>query len=58
MTFYEIVKMDAVKLVTEQDYKASEAARNFGIHTNVLRPRRNQPKTDRDQVFPVKEQRI
>ena len=25
-------KIDAVKLVTEQGYKVSEAARNLGIH--------------------------
>lgn len=29
-------KEEAVKLVTEQGYKISEAARNLGIHANVL----------------------
>lgn len=29
-------KEDAVKLVTEQGYKISEAARNLGINTNLL----------------------
>jgi len=29
-------KEEAVKLVTEQGYKVSEAARNLGIHANVL----------------------
>jgi len=30
-------KIDAVKLVTEQGYKVSEAARNLGIHHSSLR---------------------
>ena len=30
-------KADAVKLVTEQDYKVSEAVRNLGIHHSSLR---------------------
>ena len=30
-------KVDAVKLVTEQGYKVSEAARNLGIHNSSLR---------------------
>ena len=30
-------RKDAVKLVTEQGYKISEAARNLGIHDGVLR---------------------
>jgi len=29
-------KEEAVKLVTEQGYRVSEAARNLGIHANVL----------------------
>jgi transposase len=29
-------KEEAVKLVTEQGYKVSEAARNLGIRTNML----------------------
>ncbi len=47
-------KIDAVKLVTEQGYKISEAARNLDIHPNVLRHWRNQLKTDSDQAFPGK----
>lgn len=47
-------KIDAVKLVTEQGYKISEAARNPDIHPNVLRHWRNQFKTDSDQAFPGK----
>jgi len=30
-------KADAVKLVTEQGYKVSEAVRNLGIHHSSLR---------------------
>ena len=30
-------KVDAVKLVTEQGYNVSEAARNLGIHHSSLR---------------------
>ncbi len=30
-------KRDAVKLVTEQRYSLAEAARNLGIHSNLLR---------------------
>jgi len=30
-------KVDAVKLVTEQGYRVSEAARNLGIHHSSLR---------------------
>ncbi len=33
-------KIDAVKLVTGQGYKISEAARNLDIHPNILRKRR------------------
>lgn len=47
-------KIDAVKLVTEQGYKISEAARNLDIHPNVLRHWRNQLKTDSGQAFPGK----
>ena len=47
-------KIDAVKLVTEQGYKISEAARNLDIHPNVLRHWRNQLKADSDQAFPGK----
>lgn len=47
-------KIDAVKLVTEQGYKISEAARNLDIHPNALRNWRNQFKTDSDEAFPGK----
>ena len=47
-------KIDAVKLVTEQDYKISEAARNLDIHPNILRKWRDQFSGDNDQAFPGK----
>ena len=47
-------KIDAVKLITEQGYKISEAAQNLGINPYVLRRWKNQFETDRDQAFPGK----
>ena len=47
-------KIDAVKLVTEQGYKASEAARNLGIHHSSLRHWKKQLETDGNQAFPGK----
>jgi len=36
-TFSDEFKEEAVKLVTDQGYKISEAARNLGIHASQLR---------------------
>jgi transposase len=47
-------KIDAVKLVTDQGYKISEAARNLDIHPNILRKWRDQLNGDSDQAFPGK----
>jgi len=47
-------KIDAVKLVTEQGYKVSEAARNLGIHHTSLRNWKKQLKTDGNHSFPGK----
>ncbi len=47
-------KIDTVKLVTEQGYKISEAARNLGINPNVLRRWKDQFETDSNQAFPGK----
>ena len=47
-------KIDAVKLIIEQDYKISEAAQNLGINPYVLRRWKNQFETDRNQAFPGK----
>ncbi len=45
-------KIDAVKLVTEQGYNVSEAARNLGIHQGVLRRWKKQLISDDAQAFP------
>ena len=47
-------KVDAVKLVTEQGYNVSEAARNLGIHHSSLRRWKKQLETDGNQSFPGK----
>jgi transposase len=47
-------KIDAVKLVTEQGYRITEAARNLEINPNVLRRWRNQLAGESDQAFPGK----
>jgi len=47
-------KIDAVKLVTEQGYKVSEAARNLGNHHSSLRRWKKQFETDGNQAFPGK----
>ncbi len=47
-------KIDAVKLVTEQGYKVSEAARNLGIHHTSLRHWKKQLETDGNGSFPGK----
>ena len=47
-------KIDAVKLVTEQGYRVSEAARNLGIHHISLRHWKKQLETDGNQSFPGK----
>jgi len=47
-------KVDAVKLVTEQGYKVSEAARNLGIHHSSLRRWKKQFETNGNQAFPGK----
>ena len=36
-TYTDEFKRDAVKLVTEQRYSVAEAARNLGVHANLLR---------------------
>ncbi len=47
-------KIDAVKLVTEQGYNVSEAARNLGIHHGVLRKWKKQLESDKSEAFPGK----
>ncbi len=45
-------KLDAVKLVTEQGYNISEAARNLGIDHNTLRRWKKQLELDKSEAFP------
>jgi transposase len=52
--FTKEFKVDAVKLVTEQGYKVSEAARNLGICPSVLRRWRDQLNKDAETAFPGK----
>jgi transposase len=52
--FTKEFKVDAVKLVTEQGYKLSEAARNLGIDPSVLRRWKDQMDKDAEQAFPGK----
>jgi transposase len=47
-------KVDAVKLVTEEGYKVSEAARNLGIHHSSLRRWKRELKDNGNQAFPGK----
>ena len=47
-------KIDAVKLLTEQGYKISEAARNLEINHNSLRRWKKQFETESNKAFPSK----
>ncbi len=47
-------KEEAVKLVTEHGYSVSEAARNLGIHSGVLRRWKNQIEQEGKDAFPGK----
>jgi len=47
-------KIDAVKLVTEQGYNVSEAARHPDLHPNLLRRWKEQFNHDQAQPFPGK----
>ena len=47
-------KIDAVKLVTDQGFNVSEAARNLGIHHSSLRHWKRQLESDGNQAFPGK----
>ena len=47
-------KMEAVRLVSEQGYSLSEAARNLGIHSSLLRRWKNQIETEGKDAFPGK----
>ena len=47
-------KVEAVKLITEQGYKTSEAAQNLGIHPSVLNRWKSQLASEGKNAFPVK----
>ena len=47
-------KKDAVRLVTEQGYNVSEAARNLGIHPSVLNRWKRQLASEGLNAFPGK----
>ncbi len=47
-------KIDAVKLVTDQGYKVSEAARNLGINHDLIRRWKRELESDDIQAFPGK----
>jgi transposase len=47
-------KIDAVKLVTEQGFNVSEAARNLGIHHSSLRRWKRRLESGGNQAFPGK----
>jgi transposase len=47
-------KEDAVRLVTEQGYKVTEAARNLGIHPSVLHRWKGQLASEGPTAFPGK----
>jgi transposase len=45
-------KLDAVKLVTEQGYRVSEASRNLDVNTGVLRRWIKELEKDKAAAFP------
>ncbi len=47
-------KEDAVRLVVDQGYKVTEAARNLGIHENQLRRWKKEYMADKEGAFPGK----
>lgn len=49
-------KVDAVRLVTEQGYRVTEAARNLGIHPNMLSRWKRQLEAESEDAFPGKGQ--
>ena len=53
-TYTPEFKREAVRLVTEQGYKVTEAARNLGINPNVLARWKSQLTSDRTNAFPGK----
>ena len=53
-TYSKQFKIDAIKLVTEQGYKLTEAARNLGIHPGILGRWKQLNETEGTDAFPGK----
>ena len=53
-TYTQQFKIDAVRLITEQGYKYSEAARNLGINRSVLKRWKNEIGSNCAAAFPGK----
>jgi transposase len=53
-TYTPEFKREAVRLVTEQGYKVTEAARNLGINPSVLARWKNQLTSEGTNAFPGK----
>jgi len=51
-------KAEAVKLVTDQGYSLAEAARNLGIHGNLLRNWKQKFSTESEQQELTEEERM
>ena len=51
-TYTPEFKIQAVKLVTEQDYSVAEAARSLGISENLIRNWKQALQDQGDQAFP------
>jgi transposase len=51
-TYTPEFKTEAVKLVTEQGYSVTEAARSLGIHGTLLRSWKQALETQGNQAFP------
>ena len=51
-------KAEAVKLVTDQEYSVAEAARNLGLHVNLLRTWKQKFSTQSDQQERTEDQRM
>ena len=48
-TYTDEFKRDSVKLVTEQRYSLAEAARNLGVHANLLRTWKQKIEAENEQ---------
>jgi transposase len=55
-TYTPEFKREAVRLVTEHHYGVAEAARNLGIHTNMLRRWKREVAQNANGAFPGKGQ--